>query len=211
MIFLKRAMPLLITASLAGGLTACANNGPKDERDLISMKSDSNVKNVSGDKSARFNVEPSDSGNTAKATNEVDKMPASTEKEAMPKWEAITKTVYFEFDSDSLNEAAMRELKSLPELSSAKNTTIGVKVIGYTDAMGDESYNKDLSRRRAESVKDALNQIIEDVDLNVETLAKGEAEPISSNQSASGREKNRRVEIIFTQPAYEKAKTFANK
>ena len=211
MIFLKRAMPLVITASLAGGLTACANNDPKDERDLISMKSDSNVKNVSGDKSARFNVEPSDSGNTAKATNEVDKMPATTEKEAMPKWEAITKTVYFEFDSDSLNEAAMRELKSLPELSSAKNTKIDVEVTGYTDAMGNESYNKDLSRRRAESVKDALNQIIEDVDLNVETLAKGEAEPISSNQSASGREKNRRVEITFTRPAYEKAKTFANK
>ena len=83
-------MPLLITASLAGGLTACANNDPKDERDLISMKSDSNVKNVSGDKAARFNVETSDSENMANATNEVDEMPAATEKETIPKWEAIT-------------------------------------------------------------------------------------------------------------------------
>jgi len=69
-----------------------------------------------------------------------------------------------------------------------------IQVEGHTDSIGSESYNLELSARRAEAVKNLLVQ--KGVDpVRIRTMAFGESAPISSNDTEYGRAQNRRVEI----------------
>jgi outer membrane protein OmpA-like peptidoglycan-associated protein len=69
-----------------------------------------------------------------------------------------------------------------------------VRVEGHTDSTGSESYNMDLSRRRANSVKNIVIQ--QGVSSSrIETVAFGESAPVASNDTEFGRARNRRVEI----------------
>jgi len=74
---------------------------------------------------------------------------------------------------------------------------------GFTDSSGSEEYNQDLSQRRADSVKGYL------VGRGVQTgrlssSGRGENAPVGDNASASGRQQNRRVEVIISQPVSNK-------
>lgn len=75
-----------------------------------------------------------------------------------------------------------------------------VQIEGHTDSIGSDTYNQDLSMRRASAVRDALQSRGVPGDRVVAT-GKGEALPIASNDSAGGRQQNRRVEIIIEDPA----------
>lgn len=67
---------------------------------------------------------------------------------------------------------------------------------GHTDSHGDDDFNYDLSVRRSAAVKMAL--LRQGVDSSrITTKGFGEALPVASNDSAAGRQQNRRVEIIF--------------
>lgn len=67
---------------------------------------------------------------------------------------------------------------------------------GHTDSMGDDDYNLGLSRDRAFSIRQAL--INEGIAASrISTQGFGETLPVASNSSSAGRQKNRRVEIIF--------------
>lgn len=73
-----------------------------------------------------------------------------------------------------------------------------VLIEGHTDNVGSDESNQGLSERRAQSVQSALMQ--RDVARSqVTALGKGENFPIASNDSADGRQSNRRVELIFTE------------
>lgn len=70
---------------------------------------------------------------------------------------------------------------------------------GYTDSVGGEDYNQGLSQRRADTVKAYLmGQGVGA--LRLTSLGKGESEPVAGNDSASGRQLNRRVEVIISNP-----------
>ena len=67
---------------------------------------------------------------------------------------------------------------------------------GHTDSMGDDDYNLDLSRSRAFAVRQAL--IEHGISASrISTQGFGESLPVASNATPSGRQENRRVEIIF--------------
>ena len=69
-----------------------------------------------------------------------------------------------------------------------------VIAIGHTDSIGADAYNQKLSVRRAESVKAYL--VSKGVEPNrIYTEGKGEKQPVASNKTKDGRQKNRRVEI----------------
>ncbi len=69
-------------------------------------------------------------------------------------------------------------------------------VEGHTDNMGDDDFNLDLSRERAFSVRTAL--VSRGIDPNrITTRNLGESAPVADNNTAEGRQKNRRVEVIF--------------
>lgn len=74
-----------------------------------------------------------------------------------------------------------------------------VLVEGHTDSTGSDAYNVELSRRRAEAVRDAL---IEGRIAPSRILAEGygSAYPVADNDTEQGRAKNRRVEIVILEP-----------
>lgn len=72
-----------------------------------------------------------------------------------------------------------------------------VMIEGHTDSVGSSEMNQSLSERRAASVQAALLE--RGVAANqISSLGKGEDYPIASNDDAGGRQRNRRVEMIFT-------------
>jgi outer membrane protein OmpA-like peptidoglycan-associated protein len=74
-----------------------------------------------------------------------------------------------------------------------------VMVEGHTDSVGTEDSNQGLSQRRAEAVKSYLvGQGVGSVRLTA--LGKGEAGAVASNDSADGRQQNRRVEVVISNP-----------
>lgn len=98
--------------------------------------------------------------------------------------------VFFDFDSATLKPGAYTEIGRVADiLTRYPQTTIRVE--GHTDATGPETYNQQLSERRAEAVKNALVQRGVDP-RRVYTVGFGESQPISSNNAA-----NRRVNIVI--------------
>lgn len=89
-------------------------------------------------------------------------------------------------------------LKRLKELARILNFVPDIKldVIGYTDNLGSSRTNKDISEKRARRVRDYL--VVMDVAAErISVFGRGESNFIASNQTETGRAKNRRVEIIF--------------
>ena len=103
--------------------------------------------------------------------------------------------ILFGFDSDDLNSEVKHELDNFSETLKEYSET-DLVIQGYTDSVGSEDYNKNLSKERAQSVQTYLNGLgIETSRMTVEGL--GETNPVASNDTAEGREKNRRVEIAI--------------
>ena len=71
-----------------------------------------------------------------------------------------------------------------------------VKIIGHTDADGNDKSNLDLSKRRAASVKEMLAKEFSIDETRMETDGKGESQPVDKNDNPAGKANNRRVEFI---------------
>jgi OmpA-OmpF porin, OOP family len=71
-----------------------------------------------------------------------------------------------------------------------------VLIEGHTDSVGSESYNLDLSQRRADAVRDFLLQNGVNA-ARITTRGYGKASPVASNDTEAGRQQNRRVELII--------------
>lgn len=106
---------------------------------------------------------------------------------------------------DVLFDTSQATLKSgaygtLDRLATALREKSGRRVLieGHTDSVGSDENNQGLSERRAQSVQLALTQrgVARD---QTSALGKGENFPVATNDSAEGRQSNRRVELIFTE------------
>lgn len=103
--------------------------------------------------------------------------------------------VLFDFDSASLKPQFMSTMDEMARILN-QDPRSTVTVIGHTDSTGSESYNMDLSRRRAQSVSSYLAQ--RGVDPNrLYAEGRGESQPRASNATPEGRAQNRRVELII--------------
>jgi outer membrane protein OmpA-like peptidoglycan-associated protein len=103
--------------------------------------------------------------------------------------------VLFEFDSSRLTSEAKNTAADIAEVV-RKYENKKISVEGHTDSVGTVNYNLRLSRDRARSVANELNaQGIPGRSLSTRGL--GESDPIASNQSETGRKRNRRVEVII--------------
>ena len=101
--------------------------------------------------------------------------------------------VLFDFDKSVLKPEGKAKLDDLANKVKAINLEV-VIAIGHTDSIGSDAYNQKLSVRRAESVKAYL--VSKGVEPNrIYTEGKGEKQPVASNKTKEGRQKNRRVEI----------------
>ena len=101
---------------------------------------------------------------------------------ADPKYYTKSNTHRTEKDDDnqSVNVAAKRR----------------VTVEGHTDNIGSDRYNDDLSARRAATVKTALVRDHGVDEALLSTAGYGERQPIETNETLSGRARNRRVELV---------------
>lgn len=123
--------------------------------------------------------------------------PCPEEKEAKviekPISFSLNSQVLFDVNESSLKEAAFQVLDSISQL--IQHTAIQqIKVLGHTDNTGTDEYNQVLSQTRAESVKQYLLHHIEDKEITA--IGLGSSQPIDSNETAAGRQQNRRVEIV---------------
>lgn len=103
--------------------------------------------------------------------------------------------VTFATNSSDLSPAFFDVLNSVGKVLKEFDKTV-VEVAGHTDNTGSESYNQSLSERRAGSVSTYLRgQGINDQRLI--TVGMGELRPVADNNTAGGRQANRRVEITM--------------
>lgn len=104
------------------------------------------------------------------------------------------KNIYFEFDRDELMPRSYVELFKLLGLM-RQYPKMSIEIIGHTDSVGEDVYNMDLSKRRAEAVVKYLvdNKVATG---RVKARGAGEKSPIASNDTDEGRRLNRRVEFV---------------
>ncbi len=100
--------------------------------------------------------------------------------------------IYFDYDSASIQkdiaklEALLKALQAQPESQ--------ITVVGHTDSIGSDKFNKKLADKRAKAIAAFL--IGNGIDAKrIVTLSKGESEPVADNSSDEGRAKNRRAEM----------------
>jgi outer membrane protein OmpA-like peptidoglycan-associated protein len=74
---------------------------------------------------------------------------------------------------------------------------LSLEVDGYTDSVGGDEYNQKLSEQRGGAVRDYLTQ--EGMAAgSVTSKGFGKTQPVASNETAAGRQQNRRVEIVIS-------------
>ena len=107
-------------------------------------------------------------------------------------------------DSEVLFDVNKYDVRVHPEAEEVlKNLAIVLKemdvknfeIDGHTDSDGSDEYNQVLSEKRANSVKNFL--VSQGVNAEITTKGYGESKPVASNDTAEGKQKNRRVEIII--------------
>ena len=134
----------------------------------------------------------------------LDKCPDTPKGEKVDKFGCLIKApiilgakANFAFNQSQLLSSAISELDQVAEdmINHKQYTAI---IEGYTDALGESSYNISLSKRRAESVANYLVKKGVDRD-RLQIKAYGEADPVATNETIQGRAQNRRAVVKLIQ------------
>jgi outer membrane protein OmpA-like peptidoglycan-associated protein len=103
--------------------------------------------------------------------------------------------VLFNTGRSELNPGAGRKLDQLAQFLN-QHPERRIEIDGFTDSVGPDDYNQDLSQRRADAVKSAL--LSRGIDASrITTQGYGKAYPVASNNDSGGRQLNRRVEVVI--------------
>jgi len=103
--------------------------------------------------------------------------------------------ILFDVNAATLRPAAQGNLRDLvASLEDYEGTD--VLVVGHTDSTGEAAYNQGLSERRADAARTFLVGAGLEAD-RVTAVGRGETEPIDTNDTAAGRQENRRVEVAI--------------
>jgi len=104
--------------------------------------------------------------------------------------------VLFDTGSAALKPGAREKLARVAGILSA-HPDLHIEIEGHTDSVGGDEYNQRLSERRAEAVKAyLLEQRIQPSAVDTEGF--GESRPVATNDTAAGRQQNRRVELVVS-------------
>lgn len=107
---------------------------------------------------------------------------------------SVLRNIYFDYNRATFKTTSYNELNKLEGMM-RQNPGLKVEISGHTDSHGPWQYNRQLSQRRAEAVKDFLTK--KGIDARrIKAVGYGESRPLASNDDESeGRELNRRVEF----------------
>jgi OOP family OmpA-OmpF porin len=123
-----------------------------------------------------------------------------TEEECLAGIMAVTEArkITFEPSSAMIAGAGAAILDDIAEILQ-RCSNLRIEIAGYTDSQGSEDGNQRLSQQRADAVLDGLRVRRVPVS-NFRSIGYGEANPIADNETADGREANRRIEFTLTTP-----------
>lgn len=107
----------------------------------------------------------------------------------------LEEKVLFDTGKSEIKASAANALNQIAASIGRRYANSQIQIMGFADSRGDKDFNRELSEKRAEAVKNWLivNGKMPVGRLSVEPM--GEAMPTASNSTAAGRQKNRRVEI----------------
>jgi outer membrane protein OmpA-like peptidoglycan-associated protein len=117
------------------------------------------------------------------------------EKQLIEEKRAVTYGIYFDFNKDTLKPESEPVLKEIAQ-AMTNNPDWKLTVEGHTDNIGGDTYNLDLSKRRAASVKQALVTQYNIAPDRLLTGGFGASRPVETNDTLEGRARNRRVELV---------------
>ena len=101
----------------------------------------------------------------------------------------------FDFDKADLKPEGKEQIRKYrEEVRADMSRADKIKITGYTDSTGAPDYNRQLSLRRAQAVRDHLVSLGADPS-KMEVAGAGAANPVADNKTREGRTKNRRVEV----------------
>jgi len=124
--------------------------------------------------------------------------PALTDSERRGKeiYMSLSSDILFTSGSAALQPGAQDKLREIAGIMQQYPRTM-IEIVGHTDSVGSESMNQVLSERRADSVKTYLTgQGLTSTSITAKGF--GEDHPVASNDTAEGRQQNRRVELVVS-------------
>ena len=101
----------------------------------------------------------------------------------------------FDFNKAEIQEASKESLTKFAEIVNKYEDT-NIILEGHTDNVGEQSYNVELSRKRAQAVADFIKALEVD-SARLTEFGYGEIQPLADNADEAGRQQNRRVEIAI--------------
>jgi outer membrane protein OmpA-like peptidoglycan-associated protein len=177
-------------AAKADDARVAAGQAQRDSIQLAARTRDVETANIATNTALGQRDEAADRAANLQA--EVDQLKAT----ATPRGLVLTLgDVLFDTGKSQLNPGAARKLDQLAQFL-ADHPERRVQIDGFTDSVGTDSYNQDLSQRRADAVKSAL--VTRGIDpARIESQGYGKGFPVADNADAGGRQLNRRVEVVI--------------
>ena len=196
------AMALAAGSALANvtpNLQDSAGNAVKDASGACVVTSGAVLPECAGAAPAPAPAAPAKPAEPAKPA--VPTAPASPAPAAKPAPQSVRQSIVIQADAlFDFDKSVVRPdgKKSIDEaLDKIRGVDLEMVIAtGHTDSIGSDAYNQRLSERRAAAVKDYL--VSKGIPASkVTTIGKGESQPVATNKTAAGRQKNRRVDIEF--------------
>lgn len=106
-----------------------------------------------------------------------------------------THGIFFDSGSDKIRPESTPTLKEIGKMM-ADHPELKLMIEGHTDNVGDDAANQTLSEKRAASVRTYLVDNFSVDAARLESKGFGESKPVSGNDTAEGRQNNRRVELV---------------
>jgi OOP family OmpA-OmpF porin len=198
------AMALISGAALANvtpNLTDGSGNPVKDGSGACVVTSGIVHPDCAGVKAAPAATPAAPSAPAAPASPAAPAAPATPAPSAKPAPSSVRQAVViqadalFDFDKSVLRPDGRKSIDD----AMGKLRGVDLEMViatGHTDSVGSDAYNQRLSERRAAAVKEYLaSKGI--ASSKITTIGKGESQPVATNKTAEGRQKNRRVDIEF--------------
>ena len=178
---------VLLVAAIAGGTWWFALGGAKPEADAKPKKP----------------AHSTSQGDRNKPTKKPSASPSPTETEPV-----VTKTpdkptvtlksdLAFPKNSAALSDAAKEAIGKLANQIRAATLHGTIHIDGYTDNLGSAAHGLSLSQDRAQAVAQYLRSRLGSYRIDIVAVGHGESDPIASNDTEAGRQKNRRVTITL--------------
>ena len=115
---------------------------------------------------------------------------------AEPEFEMPNVVILFDFDKSDITEGEMGKLRLAIDRYKQVKEQYSINISGHTDNYGSLDYNYALSDRRNKAVINAVRQMLGEK-ISIPALSKSYTIPVADNSSDSGRQLNRRVELVF--------------